>query len=119
MAATPASLRAALPEFAAVTDNVVQTWLDQAATMMNPDFWGALYNNAHVFLAAHLMATMGVVTGVTASAGAVKSKTVGPVSITYESAGSTTEGDADLERTKYGRLYKAMRRTRPRSPMVL
>ncbi len=120
MSLTPAALKTELPEFTSVADATVQKWLDRAARMLNPDAWGSLYDDGHLFLTAHLMALMGVASGVTASSGGViASKTVGPVTVTYASPSGTTPADADLERTKYGQQYKAMRRTLVKSPMVL
>lgn len=119
MTATPASLKAELPEFASVPDASVQKWLDRAAKMLNPDAWQSIYDDGQIFLAAHYMASMGVLPGAVVSAGAMKSKTVGPVSVTYETAPTTSERDADLDRTKYGRLFKQLRGTLPLSPMVL
>ncbi len=118
MAATPATLKAELTAFTSVADGTVQKWLDRAAKMMSSDRWGDLYDDGQTFLAAHLMACAGLVAGVGAAAGAVKSKTVGPISITYEQAAASI-ADADLERTTYGRTYKTMRSTLVIGPMAL
>jgi hypothetical protein len=119
VAVTPASLKEDLPEFSSVADATVQKWLDRVAKMMNPDHFGDIYDDSHLQLAAHWMAVSGLGTGIAVAGSAIKSKTVGPVSVTYESATTLSEAEAELERTKYGRLFKALRRTRPRSPMVL
>jgi len=116
---TPASFKDELPEFASVPDNTVQKWLTRCAQMLNPDRWGRSYDDGLIFRTAHQMVVMGVVAGMSATASAVKSKTVGPVSVTYDTPQDTRAEDTELERTKYGRMFKALRRTLVRSPMVL
>ena len=119
MACTAATLLEELPAFASLTEATVQKWLDRAALEMNPDVWGTLYDEGHMFLAAHKMVCMSVLPGVSASAGAVKSKSVGPVSVTYATSDGGSVSDNDLERTAYGRQHKAMRATLLLGPLAL
>ena len=119
MSVTAAALKEEIPALAAVPDSSVNKWLDRASKMVNPDIWGELLDDGVTYLAAHLMVCAGIVTGASAAAGAVKSKSVGPVSVTYATTDGGSASDNDLERTPYGRIFKALRATRPIGPIAL
>jgi len=51
-----ASFRNRRPEFATTSNVVVQAALNDAAAQMNQIVWGELYDEAHMWLAAHLIA---------------------------------------------------------------
>lgn len=52
-----AAFQAAFPEFANVDTGLIQAKLDQAATCVGADVWGAKYDTGHGYMAAHLLAT--------------------------------------------------------------
>lgn len=54
--AVVADIRRIAPEFAAIPDEDVQTFLDEAGAQLNPKMWGVRHGQAHARLAAHLLA---------------------------------------------------------------
>lgn len=117
--ATVADVRA-IPDFATSpsSDSIIQGALDDAAEMMPAAAgWGNLYSLAHRSLAAHLLAIQGLGSGsssaAAATSGAVKSRSVGPVSETYET-GSSSKGSGgaagELGSTRFGKLYASLLR---------
>ena len=67
--ATVAEFRAVLPMWAAVDDPTIQTYLDMAARTVTLEDAGDSADDAHIFLAAHLMSLVGI--GPSATAGAL------------------------------------------------
>lgn len=119
-AATVADLKA-IPDFAAVDDDVVQTHLDDGASFMGtpaPGGWGSLYSLAHKYIAAHLLATDGIGTGAGSGAGGgrgpVTMERVGPVARSYADPfrASAYKAASALDSTKWGRLYRELARKR-------
>lgn len=58
--ATTAALRATLPAFAGVDEMVLQRYLDMAARGADLSAFGDSADDAHIFLAAHLMSLAGI-----------------------------------------------------------
>lgn len=68
--ATVADLRAALPQFASVADATIQLYLDMAERgIPDPTVYEDSWDDAHIFLAAHLMSLAGI--GPAAQAGSL------------------------------------------------
>ena len=63
-----ATFRAALPQFAAVDDATLQIYLDMAARSADLTVFGNSEDDAHIFLAAHLMSLAGIGPGQAAGA---------------------------------------------------
>jgi hypothetical protein len=55
VAATISTVRRIAAEFASVSDDDVQGFLDDAALELSADFWGDLYARAQALVAAHLL----------------------------------------------------------------
>ncbi len=125
----PAEVRARYPEFDAATypDARVQVAIDDAGALIGSR-WGTLAAQGQAALAAHYLATAQAriastggtttttVNGVGVATGAVKSMTVGDVSVTYETGGSsstTTTRAANAQQqygtTPYGLRYLELR----------
>jgi hypothetical protein len=102
--------RARFPQFDAVTDDVVQLMLDEAALQVDGTWRDADAWNATLYLTAHLIETermqgMGGTAGAGGS-GIVKSETIGPIHYEYDDASkyiSKTMGSLGL--TIYGQRY--------------
>jgi len=56
MAVTPASLKAAHPEFETATNGLVQSMIDYAELMVNPGTWGSSADMGITLLACHYLA---------------------------------------------------------------
>lgn len=120
MSVTPAILKARLPEFADVDDDVVQDWLDSCELELNFDRWGSRFDEGHLLLTAHTMVRAGVLNsnaGSTMPVGALASMAVGPVSKSYSV--SSSGADSDLETTTYGKLFVRKMRSLVRTPVLL
>jgi len=114
-AAELARFRVRAPEFASVSDDSVDNWLDAAGRQMTASKWGGVYTDAKADLAAHMMArTPGIGTGASAlAAGPVSGRRSGQESVTFGSAAAPgNPADADLLTTVYGQRYLALRGTR-------
>lgn len=112
---TPATFRAALPEFADAAkypDPVVVLQLTVAYSLVNAERWGDLLDTGAGWLAAHLLvlatrdqdqAVGGRVPGTVA--GVQTSKTVDKVSVSLDTSAVTMENAAFWNMTKYGIQY--------------
>lgn len=103
--ATVAEFRAKLPQFTVeqADDLTVQAWLDTAARSLNEDDYGADYDDAHIYLTAHLMSMAGIGPEKGAAAmGGLKSFTSGSVSMTKDDKGGF------LGLTSFGRLFQPL-----------
>lgn len=99
--------RKVAPEFAAVSNEVVQGYIDLASLFVCEGDYGKAVNVAIALMAAHIMASPGGYSqdGST-SAGKVLSRKEGDLSITYGSVSS----DSDyLSATTYGALLQFLR----------
>jgi len=104
-------------EFAAVSDENLETWIEIVRPMVSKKQFGNLYEQALAYLACHKMKLSGfgdtVIEGVnpfTASAG-VASVSEGGSSISFGSSQSTNlSPDAELGLTVYGVQYLQLRR---------
>ena len=110
--ATVADFRAKLPQFAAVADETIQTYLDDAGRTVT-DAWGDDEDTAQIYLAAHLMSMAGI--GPEAGAAGMaplKSFSSGGVSMTKDDR----KGDYGL--TSFGRLFWPIWRSYHGGPFV-
>lgn len=112
---TVASFRAAFPEFASTTDYPdaqVQFWLDLAAKLLNVDRWYDLLDQGTMLFTAHNLAisrrdqlagSSGGIPG--AIQGAIASKSVDKVSVSYEANSALYEDAGFWNLTSYGLRY--------------
>lgn len=110
--ATPTELKASYPEFASLSDLVVQAQLDTADEQINEDAWGSRAKRAEMLLACHLLIVSGALgsgTGGGAGGGPIQSARVGDVSVTYASTNALAvqlQGlDPGLAQSRYGVEY--------------
>lgn len=114
MSASLDLFRTLIPAYASVPDATVEAFITQAATRFTASAWGAVYVEAVVYVAAHLIATtpgLGVAVG--AAPGQVTGRSVDGVSQSYAAARVADEADEDWASTVYGRRYLQLRRSRP------
>ena len=117
-------IRRIAPEFAAVSDADVDTYVEEAALVHNAAVWGARYTLAMACYAAHNMARDGLGTGLgtggtgtgSGSTGTVASIREQDLAIGFDTmAGqesarkASTSGDVDLTTTRYGLRYLRLR----------
>jgi hypothetical protein len=112
-----ATFRATFAAFATLPeDPVVQTWLD-AGWYMVSDVWGPFRGIGQGLWAAHEMAKMAMANTAAAGGnpsgigGIVSSKSVGPVSVSYDINLGTSEGAGHYNMTLYGRQYYSLMKT--------
>ncbi len=109
-------LAALAPEFAA--DSRVATFVELAEERLSPGAWGAVYDTAVAYLAAHLLtrakATAAASAAVAESPGTVTARAAGDVSESYGTGAATvgSDADADLRTTRYGLAFLSLRSTR-------
>lgn len=116
-------IRRLAPEFAAVTDVEVDSWVETAALVHNAAVFGATYTLAMARYAAHLMTRAGLgaqaaSVGGVAAVGGVGSISEGDLSITFDggavsaAASKMAHEDVELTTTRHGLAYLAIRNTR-------
>jgi hypothetical protein len=110
---TPATFRAMFTAFTDATiypDATVQVWLDLGAALIDCCSWGSFYQMGQGLWTAHELAKMqmaalqgtGNPSGVS---GIVNNKSVGPVSVGYDTQIGIEEGAGQYNLTIYGRQY--------------
>lgn len=111
---TPATIKARFPEFATVDDSKIQIFIDDAILILNETFWGTKYDLGVSYLAAHFLSlALSSEAGAASAIGAVSSRAVDGVSISYSTMTPENHGDAYYSSTMYGQRYLALRRTLP------
>ena len=106
-------LRTIAPEFEKLEDTVLQTWLDLTQPLVSKSAFGAAYEQAVAYLAAHRMKMAGLgESGAFGSAidrAGVTSYTEGSTSVSFGSGASTAAADSSLTQTPYGLEYLRLR----------
>ena len=107
-------LRTIAPEFEKLEDTVLQTWLDLTQPLVSKSAFGAAYEQAVAYLAAHRMKMAGLgESGAFGSAidrAGVTSYTEGSTSVSFGSgASSAAAADSSLTQTPYGLEYLRLR----------
>lgn len=113
---TDSEFRGHFPEFKSTTQYLPQQvayWIGIADIMLiNPLRWGAMRNNGVELFTAHNLVleaqaqkstTSGAVPGI--QTGAISGKTIGPVSITYDSAAGLELNGSHWNLTVYGTRF--------------
>jgi len=104
-------LRAQYPEFESTTDypdSTVDDFISWAADELSSSVWDNLYEAGVVSLAAHLLKVSDLSSDGGAGAGPVESKSVGPVSVSYDV--DSGDSDSNLTSTKYGREHARLKK---------
>lgn len=114
-APTAADLKARFPEFAAVSDTLINLILEEASARVGDTWLERDRKPATLYLAAHLLKSQGEpdrtnnVNGEMLPSGPVQVRQVGDVRVEFGSSGGGANvvysGSADFERTAYGREY--------------
>ncbi len=112
MAVTPTSIKARYPEFISVSDERVQTFIDEASLQVSPSFFNAAADLALTRLSAHIMsrAITSEEDGGVASLGNISEMRLGQSGITFESAKIESTADNEYLSTPYGTDYYALLR---------
>lgn len=110
MAATAAGLKARYPEFAAVADATVDVWIGDAARNVDTTWFADDIDRATYALAAHYMASGGVMSGAVSTPGPVTSMKLGDASETYGSWGGSMSM-SEFSTTTYGVAFLRMLRS--------
>jgi hypothetical protein len=104
-----AQFRLDLPEFADAVrfpDSMLTFWATIGEAQISANSFGNLYNQAvELFTAHNLILAKGNAAGTGGSGGAVASKKVGSVSVSYDNASSMVLNAGHWNQTVYGRQY--------------
>lgn len=99
------------PEFESVEEARIELFLDDAALELDTSRWGDRYDKGQALLAAHyLTLSLKAASGATSSAGAVSSKSIGDVSVSYAVASSLSKTEDFYSSTIYGLEYLVLAR---------
>lgn len=112
----PSLLRLIAPEFASTDEETVQQWIDLTKTLVSDTAFGAVYEQAVVYLTAHRMKMAGLgetgMFGNMAERAGVASYTEGSTSVSFgTTAASVGAEDSSLALTPYGLEYLRLRKT--------
>lgn len=114
VAPTATEFKARFPQFAALTDQYVQFFLDEATNTIDTSWRESDYKTAILYLAAHLVteeqATTGAGGGTGTGSGIVSSESFGGMSISYDTSKSANDAAAGSQwgSTEYGRRFYLM-----------
>lgn len=100
---TPADIRTRFPEFAALSDSLIQQYLDDAYLEVNQARADIYYDLMIYYLVAHYLAlSLSATSGQNRGTGTVGSMSVGDTSISFSSI--TPDGNIDFyyQQTQYG-----------------
>ena len=88
MTITPSGFKTRFPEFAAVSDDRIQLFLDDANTEVDEATWGDYYERGNYYLAAHLLSIATATAGgsSTGAIGSIIKKKVGDIELGYSDA---------------------------------
>ena len=104
-------LKTRLVEFESAQDTRVDLFIADAQLQINATQWGDLCELGVIYLAAHLMCTVGNTDGSGAVApGPVKKEKVGEIATEYAVGSSGKAGDDFLASTIYGQAYLDLKR---------
>ena len=102
-------LRTIAPEFEELEDTVLQTWLDLTQPLVSKSAFGAAYEQAVAYLAAHRMKMAGLGTegafGNIADRAGVVSYTEGATSVSFGNNTGVAGVESSLSLTTYGMEY--------------
>ena len=108
-------LRTIAPEFEELEDTVLQTWLDLTQPLVSKSAFGAAYEQAVSYLAAHRMKMAGLgaegAFGNIADRTGVVSYTEGATSVSFGNNTGVAGAESSLSLTTYGMEYLRLKQT--------
>lgn len=108
-------LRTIAPEFEKLEDTVLQTWLDLTQPLVSKSAFGAAYEQAVAYLAAHRMKMAGLgaegAFGNIADRTGVVSYTEGATSVSFGNNTGVAGAESSLSLTTYGMEYLRLKQT--------
>lgn len=108
-------LRIIAPEFEELEDTVLQTWLDLTQPLVSKSAFGAAYEQAVAYLAAHRMKMAGLgaegAFGNIADRTGVVSYTEGATSVSFGNNTGVAGAESSLSLTTYGMEYLRLKQT--------
>jgi hypothetical protein len=112
LAITPTEFKVRFPEFASEADATIQVHIDRAELRLHLGTWGDLYDEGLYYLTAHYLSkaletAAGGGTGAGAS-GALTSKKIGDVALTFGSHSSSSGLESYYLSTPYGQEFWSM-----------
>lgn len=107
------------PVFDGVADDVLEAWIALAVVEVSTTKWGALYDQAVAYLAAHKYVMGPGLAGDGLSAGGpVAERRARNWAIRFQAVSGSGKGDASLSETSYGREFLRLR-SLTRSPLLV
>lgn len=117
---TASYVKTLFPEFADVSNTVIDTWAGIASISCDDAAWDLPRGKyASALLTAHLLTRSGQSTGGAPASGPVTSSSVGALSRSYGQVSTKNQDDALLLTTAYGQEYLRLRRELPVTPIVV
>lgn len=102
---TPADFKTEFPEFAGVTDPVIQLALTRSVPHFDTDRWGDKLDEGTGYWVAHRLAMGNQSATFGAGSGSSETKKVGDVSITRSATFGAAANRSYFDLTKYGKAY--------------
>lgn len=106
---TAADIKARYQELASVADPTINLAITDAVPWFDETRWGSFYAQGFAAFVAH-MVTFDTKTSSAGASGAVQSKSVGDVSVSFAQLQFKKPTDAFWASTKYGQRYLELRR---------
>jgi hypothetical protein len=106
---TAAQIKARFPALAGMDSGFLDLCIAEAVLEMNASAWGSLYDLGLLNLSAHKAITTSSESDGIGSAGAVTSKTVGSVSVSFAASGAAASSPC-LASTSYGQEFSRLQR---------
>ena len=112
MSITAADFKIRFPEFDAEVDARIELFIADSVIIINEVYWDTKYSLGLYYLTAHYIALANKsAAGSSQSVGAIASKAVEGVSVSYAKHIPDNQSDAYYASTSYGQRYLALRKT--------
>lgn len=109
---TPSSFKVRFPEFACITEERIQLFIDDSVVILNEAYWGTKYDLGLYYLSAHsLYMASNTEDGNIVTSGPIASRAVDGVSVSYAVSSSDDVSDNYYRYTRYGQRYISLRKT--------
>lgn len=114
---TASELKARYPEFASVSDTLVNFAISDAGRFVDTGWFEADYQRAIMALAAHILVQDGALGGSTVVSGNITSEKLGDASVSYGAA--VGAGNSEYGTTSYGRYFLKIQRVNVPAVVIL
>ena len=112
MSITATNFKIRFPEFAAEVDARIELFIADAAIVINEVYWDTKYDLGLYYLTAHYISLANKsAAGGSGGSGAIASRSVEGVSVSYSNATPDDQSDAYYGSTSYGQRYLTLRKT--------